>query len=165
MKETIQFLYGYNYWANQRILDACEKLTQQEFLAGQGSSTAQPCIRDTLVHMMGAQEVWLARWSGRSPAANLNAQDFGTLALVRQYWDQIEAHTQGYLQRVEEDILCGEFEYTNFAGKPFKNLVWQTMLHQVNHATQHRSEVALLLTQLNHSPGDLDLIVYMRQIA
>jgi uncharacterized damage-inducible protein DinB len=34
-------------------------------------------------------------------------------------------------------------------------------LHQVNHATQHRSEAALLLTRFGYSPGWLDLLVYV----
>ncbi len=36
--------------------------------------------------------------------------------------------------------------------------LWQMMLHQVNHATQHRSEVAVIWTQFGHSPGALDLL-------
>ncbi|MER3418993.1 MAG: hypothetical protein C4290_00025, partial [Chloroflexota bacterium] len=41
--------------------------------------------------------------------------------------------------------------------------LWQLLLHQANHATQHRSEVAYLLTQMGHSPGDLDLLAYLLQ--
>ena len=161
MKDYLRFLYAYNHWANQRILDTCAQLTQEEFLRGEGSSTANPSIRDTLVHTMGAQEIWLARWGGVSPTRVLDPKDFGTLALVREYWDQVEQHTRGFLAAVEENVLQEMMHYTNTRGQPFVYLRWQTMVHQVNHATQHRSEIALLLTQMNHSPGDLDLLVYM----
>jgi uncharacterized damage-inducible protein DinB len=161
MKDYIRFLYKYNDWANQRVLDACEQLTQEEFLRGQGSSTANPSIRDTLVHTMGAQEIWLARWGGVSPTRVLDPNDFGTLALIREYWTQVEQHTQGFIDAVEQNVLEDTMHYTNTRGLPFSYPRWMTMVHQVNHATQHRSEIAHLLTQANQSPGDLDLLVYM----
>ncbi|MBI4670837.1 MAG: DinB family protein [Chloroflexi bacterium] len=165
MKDYIRLLYAYNNWANQRILDTCEELTQEQFLAGQGISSAQPSIRDTLVHTLSAQELWLARCGGVSPTRLLDPQDFGALALIRQYWDQVEQHTRAYIDAVEENVLRQVMEYTSTKGKPFANLRWQTLVHQVNHATQHRAEVALLLARLNRSPGDLDLIVHIRNVA
>ena len=42
--------------------------------------------------------------------------------------------------------------------------LWHMTSHVVNHGTQHRSEVALALTQLGLSPGDLDLIEYLNPL-
>lgn len=163
MKEYIRFIYDYNFWANQRILDTCQKLTQEQFLAGQGHSGVNPSIRDTLVHTMGAQEIWLARFGGVSPTRGLDPKDFGTFALVRQYWELVEQHTRGFIDAVQDGVLAQTMNYRNTASKPFAYPRWQIMIHQVNHATQHRAEVALLLTQAGHSPGDLDLIAYMHE--
>ena len=41
----------------------------------------------------------------------------------------------------------------------------QQMLHQANHATQHRSEAALLLTRAGASPGWLDFLVFLDERA
>ncbi|HYU21327.1 MAG TPA: DinB family protein [Chloroflexota bacterium] len=46
-------------------------------------------------------------------------------------------------------------------GAEFRLPLWQMMLHVANHGTQHRSEVAALLTGFGQSPGDLDLLVYL----
>lgn len=161
LREMIRTMYSYNNWANERILDACSHLSQQQFVAGEGVSTANPSIRDTLVHVLGAEELWLARFNGVSPTQFLEPKDFGTFDLVRQYWYEVAAHMQGYIDHVEDDLLQESLHYQNLAGKPNAYPRWEAMLHLVNHGTQHRSELALLLTQLGYSPGDLDLLVYM----
>ena len=42
-------------------------------------------------------------------------------------------------------------------------LRWHTMAHMINHGTQHRSELALLLTELECSPGNIDLNVFVSE--
>ena len=45
-----------------------------------------------------------------------------------------------------EPDLARVVSYVNFQGETWAYPLWQQLLHQVNHATQHRSEAALLLT-------------------
>jgi uncharacterized damage-inducible protein DinB len=46
---------------------------------------------------------------------------------------------------------------------PCQNTVWHVLLHVLNHNTQHRAEAAAMLTDLGHSPGDIDMLIYFRE--
>lgn len=158
--EIIKLQYGYNTWANQRVLDTAAQLTPEQLRAG--SSASFVSIFDTLVHTMSAQWIWLSRWQGTSPTAMINPNDFADLPAVSERWAKIEQDTQAFVARLDEaTFMQTEVVYTNTKGQSFSYPLWQLMLHQVNHATQHRSEVAAVMTQLGHSPGWLDLIMYL----
>ncbi len=63
MHEELTVLLDYHYWARDRLLDAVDRLSPDEFRRDLGSSFGS--VRDTLVHTMSAEWVWCSRWEGR----------------------------------------------------------------------------------------------------
>ena len=157
--EVVRTMYAYSRWANARILEAAERLTEAQRRADGGASFGS--IHDTLVHIMGAQWLYLERWRGTSPTAMLAADAFPHLAAIRDRWAQIDAETEQFITRLSDTHLGAVVAYVNTEGQRWAYPLWQQMLHQVNHATQHRSETAMVLTQLGQSPGWLDFLYYV----
>ena len=160
----ILLLYDYNDWANKRILDAAAALSDADFLARR--NLVWGSVRSTLAHAWGAEWIWRQRCQfGAAPTTLPAADDFPTLAALRARWDEEEAAMRAYLSGLDNEQLNGQFSYRTTGGKLYSAVLWQILAHIVNHGTQHRAEVAQTLTDLGHSPGDVDLIVYLRQRA
>ena len=157
--EMIRTMYRYNAWANGQIMEATARVTPAQFVAGGGASFDS--LRDTLVHTMAAQWLYLERWQGRSPTSMPSGAEFADPAAVRARWTEIERDTRTFVAGVTDARLAEAVTYRNFKGEPWTYPLWQQMLHQVNHATQHRSEAAVMLTQFGHSPGLLDLLYFI----
>jgi uncharacterized damage-inducible protein DinB len=157
--DLVRTLYRYNAWATARIFQAATPLSAAELAAPSGASFGS--VRETLVHIMAAQWIWLARWKGTSPTTFLDAREFPDLASLRARWDGLEAETQRFVETLTDSDLSRVVEYRNTRGERWAYPLWQQVVHQVNHATYHRGEVAATLTQLGHSPGDLDLLIYI----
>src|SRR5205085_10631352 len=83
------------------------------------------------------------------------------LRAVRARWETIERDTQRFVGSLTDADLGRVVAYTNMQGERRAYPLWQQMLHQVNHATQHRSEAAMMLTKLDCSPGGLDLLYFV----
>jgi uncharacterized damage-inducible protein DinB len=160
LTEVVRSLYRYNSWANAQILRAAATLTPaqlHERVTGGGFES----VHDTLVHTLAAQWLYLERWHGRSPRAMPEPAQFAGLAAIGARWDEIERDTQAFLGTLDDTRLGETIAYTNFHGERWAYPLWQQMVHQVNHATQHRSEAAMLLTKHGHSPGGLDLLYFV----
>ena len=156
---VLRSLYDYNAWANARILAASARVSLAQLVESRGANFDS--LRGTLVHTMGAQWLYLERWQGRSPRSMPQAADFGDLAAIAARWAEIETDTRTFVAGLGEAELARVIEYTNFQGERWAYPLWQQMMHQVNHATQHRSEAAIILTELGYSPGLLDLLYFV----
>jgi uncharacterized damage-inducible protein DinB len=157
--DLIRTFYEYNTWANARILTTAAELTNAQFIAPGSASFSS--VRDTLVHTMWAQWNWLLRWRGEPNPPRFEPAEYADVAAVRARWDEIDGETHTFVARVDDAALDGICRYVNSRNEPMAYPLWQQMLHQVNHGTQHRSEVAVILTEYDHSPGWMDFIVYL----
>lgn len=159
--EDIQMLFDYGYQTNARLLDTAAQLTPAQF--------TQPVfkigsVHRTLVHQMSAEWVWRSRLQeGVSPTAHLDPADFPSLEAIRAWWRTEETAMRDWLAGVRDEDLSRTVHYKTLAGTPSSDTLGPLLLHVFNHGTQHRSEVAAMLTELGHSPGDLDLLLYLRR--
>ena len=159
----IQLLYEYNRWANTRILGAAAQLTEAQYIAP--GKYPHGGLRGTLVHVLFGEWVWRRRWEDTAPdyRYRLQPEDFPTFAVLRALWMKEENSLMEFVAALTDQRLQTEFDYTSTEGGRYRRVLWEAMAHTVNHGTQHRSESAAMLTEMGHSPGDIDLIVFLNE--
>ena len=156
MKELITTLYDYGVWANGRLLAKASGLSPAQ-LSQRFSKGAEP-ILPTFGHLVGADLRWLARWKEETPTP-VTVEDFGTLDVVRRRWEEVYAARRAYLASLDEAAIRETIRWVRDDGAvDFPR--WQAMVQCANHGTQHRAEIAAMLTDVGHSPGDLDFSVF-----
>ena len=64
MNDDLASLYAYNRWADRRILDACRKLTPEQYAAE--PVPGWPSVRSSIYHIAIVTEGWLRGVAGES---------------------------------------------------------------------------------------------------
>lgn len=158
----IGLLFDYNYWANARILGAARALDPARFTAP--AELSHGSVRATLVHLLAAETLWRQRCQeGRSPSTMLGEEEVPTLPAIEARWAEEEQRMRTWVASLDDNVLAARVTYKNTKGLPFEDVLWHLLVHVVNHGTQTRSEAAVALTRFGHSPGGLDLLLYLRQ--
>jgi uncharacterized damage-inducible protein DinB len=165
-KDDIQLLFEYDRWANNRVLQAASALGVQEFTRDLGGSFRS--VRDTLVHIIGGEWIWLAYWK-QPPDCPASLADlrtrrdvlfnpgaFPNVASVHLKWVGVEKEQTDFANHVTNELL----------GKmlPFRTTqvrLVHLMQHLANHSTYHRGQVALMMRQLNVEPLATDFHVFL----
>lgn len=160
-KPELLILFQYNQWSTHKILNAAAHLTEEQFQAP--ADFPHGGLRSTLVHALFAEWIWRTRWEGSSPSVRLNPEDFPTVESVRARFEEEENKLIAFVENVPEENLHRRFAYKDTKGNPHERVLWQVMAHVINHGTQHKTEAAAMLTSLGHSPGDIDMIVYLME--
>jgi len=161
--DLLRTLFQFNLWADQRMLDACSKLAEEQFTRNLGSSFGS--VRDTLAHLYGAEWVWNERIEGRSPTALVSGSTFPDYVTMRAKLEEMDRYFIHYVSRLTQQDLDRVMHYKSFSGQEFSNPLWQSLHQLTNHASYHRGQIVTMLRQLGAKPVSTDLIAYYREQA
>jgi uncharacterized damage-inducible protein DinB len=162
--QDLYTLVEFHYWARDRMLDAVDGLTSDQYARDLGSSFRS--VRDTVVHIYAAEWIWYMRWIGTSPSALVTVDQFPDIAAIRNAWTELEGKVRAFVSALDEDGVTRVIPYTLLSGVSSASPFWQMVQHVVNHASYHRGQVTTMLRQLGAAPGkSCDMITFYRERA
>ena len=154
-------MLDYHYWARDRMLDALDGLSNEQYNKDLGSSFKS--IRETVVHTYAAEWAWYSRWTGTSPTALLTSDAYPDVASIRRAWSEQEARVRAFAEGMGDAGIAKVIEYTLLSGASGATPFGQMLQHVVNHASYHRGQVTTMLRQLGAAPAkSMDMIAFFR---
>ena len=140
--------FQYNLWANLRLLDACECLSDaqlDETMTGTFGS-----VRATLMHLFAAEEGYVGDLTGIPPTSPLG--EFTFFAGFDELRRRAESSGKELITIAEQRDLSQILHLPENYEAPAINVAIQA----INHAIDHRSQILTLLGQQGIKPPRLD---------
>ncbi len=156
---TLRNFFAFGRWANRMTVESVSALTPEEYARPIGGSFGS--VQGTLVHLYGADWVWLERFHGRSPGALPEGDAAAALDVLAGKWRDVEAGQDAYIATLTQDRMDEPLSYVAFSGDHFTRRLGDALLHLANHGTYHRGQVATLLRQLGRKPASTDYLRYV----
>lgn len=154
--QTYQIQFGFHFDVTQRLLELARALPEDVYRAKIGYSHGS--IHSTFVHLLGAGLFWRNMITDM-PILELGPEDIAgidaltaMLEIERKGWPEL-------LATFDASTLVATFERETPWG-PGVFTIWKTLQHVILHGMQHHAELARMLTEAGHSPGDMDFISY-----
>ena len=162
----IRELFDYTEWANDLARNAAAQLPEQDLRRDVGIS--HKSIFGTLLHMAGADWIWLERWNGRSPAKDQawllwTTESCPDLAALDERWRDVIDRRAQFISGLDEERLAAELSFKLLSGDPSSMRLVDQMRHIANHATMHRGQIVGMIRQLGIEPPATDMLFYLRR--
>jgi uncharacterized damage-inducible protein DinB len=152
---TFNEFIHYNNWSNQKVLEACRGLSDEQLDAE--IPGAYGTIRSTLLHILWSEAFYLKLIIGSRPLPPFEQGDTPTLDQLAAYAAQVGPALVEMAQRtpptavVEEDLENEHLRYTALA----------LFIQIIDHGIEHRTNITTVLNQGLLTPPEIDGWAYM----
>ena len=161
MKQLLQQYAAYNIWANKKITETANQLSEEQI--NKEIISSFPSVYKTVLHLMEVENVWWERLQlvEYTTLSGWFTGDFDELSKkllgLSQQW-------HGWIQNTNDVNISHVFAYQNSKKEQFKQPVYEMLLHLFNHQTFHRGQLVTMFRQLglDKIPAT-DFIVFSRK--
>ncbi len=150
-------LYDYHFAENRKIWDYVTPLAYEQFT--QAVDYSYGSVRDQIVHLINADDLWFSELRGIQPAEDWPRANHDDRPSIRAHWDGVEQSMRNYLAALRDETLFDR--PIKEPEEDSKLVVWQILLHVVNHGTDHRAQLLRLLNDLGVKTTSQDYIFYV----
>jgi len=151
MNAILADLFRHNLWANLTLIDFCASLPDDVLETNVPGTYGG--IRETLAHLVGAEERYVAALGGGPERRNPTFEEtHPDLATVREHARKSGEGLIAYAEAVEGDPLLR----VTWRGEVYESPASLFLVQAIDHATEHRTQVKTALTQAGITPPEID---------
>lgn len=150
---ALRHFYDYHFSQNRTMWETyISQLSDEQFT--QAVEYSQGSVHNQIIHLIQVDEAWFSDLSSQLPDDESDPQ---SREAIRAYWDKVEQKMRDYLATVSDEMLWQK----PLTGEDENLLLWQILLHVVNHGTDHRAQIHRLLHDLGVKTVSQDYIFYV----
>lgn len=162
MKELLTQYAGFNEWANKRIIETIQPLSDD--LKHQQIISSFSGMYRTLLHIWDAESGW---WQRMNEVEMVKAPSSNSNLTAEEVMDGLmgqSAQWKTWVASRKEEELYISFDYKNLKGVPYSSKVFQMLQHLFNHGTYHRGQLVTMLRQVGVTDiPSTDFITFTRE--
>ena len=153
---------SFNLWANAKMVNWLQ--TKPLELMEREVPSSFPTLHLTLLHIWGAEEIWLERLRGIPPTTFLFQTFQGTTADVFEGVLAMSQRFAEYTHALSEADLQEAVAFRLFNGNEDTRPRYEMIHHCLNHSTYHRGQIVTIARNLGLTdPPPTDFMQYLRQ--
>lgn len=156
--QAIRHFYAYHFAENRKLWEAYVAQLSAEQFTREAAYSHGP-VREQILHLIQVDDIWFSELQGLEPLEPPPPTPDDDRTSIRAYWDRVEQRMRDYLAALRDEQLS-----TTPIVEPEEDkdlIVWQVLLHVVNHATDHRAQLLRLLSDLGVKTTSQDYIFYV----
>ena len=153
---AFRHFYNYHFAENRKIWDRyVTPLSDEQFT--QAVDYSHGSVRDQILHLMSVDDAWFSDLRDAEFPEPVNPADFHDRESIRANWDRVEQNMRDYLAGLRDDMLFDK----PLEGEDKDLILWQVLLHVVNHGTDHRAQILRNLNDLGVETKYQDYVFYV----